>query len=141
MAFLRLFLLSLVIISCADSSPKPNSRSDLFSGNDSFGKTWQIQNIEIELGTLQPKSCVLDNFITYYPDGSYEVREGATKCDPNDPPAVVGEWYLNDEEDLLYVVIDGNPQIWDIEETQADSHRITSNFIEGDRTYTLILSN
>lgn len=141
MAFLRLILLSLIILSCTDSTPKPDSRSDLFSGSDAFGKTWQIQDIEIELGTLQPKSCVVDNFITYYPDGTYEVREGATKCDPGDPPAIIGKWYLDNDEETLFVVIDGTTQAWEIEETKTDIHRITSNFIEGDRTYTLILSN
>ncbi|WP_462248392.1 hypothetical protein [Ekhidna sp.] len=141
MAFLRLTLLSLIILSCSESSPRPSNRSDLFSGTDSFGKTWQILEIEIELGTLRPNSCVLDNFITYYPNGVYEVREGATKCDPNDPPSMTGQWYLDDSEETLFVIINGDTQVWDIEETQTDSHRITSNFIEGNRTYKLILSN
>ncbi len=141
MAFLRLTLLSLIIFSCTESSTRPDSRSDLFSGSDSFGKTWQIQEIEIELGTLQPKSCVMDNYITYFPNGTYEINEGATKCDPSDPPGAIGKWYLDDAEETLFVEIGGETQVWDIDETKTDSHRITSNFQEGDRTYTFVLSN
>lgn len=141
MAFLRLILLAFVIISCAESSTRPASRSDLFSGSDSFGKTWQIQQIEIELGTLQPNPCVTDNFITYYPNGTYEINEGATKCDPNDPPGNIGTWYLDDQEERLFVELEDSTQVWDIDETQTDSHKITSSFREGNRTYTFILSN
>lgn len=141
MAFLRLTLLSLIIISCSESTPRPESRSDLFSGQDAFGKTWQVQEIEIELGTLRPNSCVTDNFITYYPDGTYEINEGATKCDPSDPPGATGQWHLDNSEEKLFVEINNNIQIWEIKETRSDSHRITSSFEEGDRTYTFVLSN
>ncbi|MEO9485293.1 MAG: hypothetical protein ABJG47_17675 [Ekhidna sp.] len=140
MAFLRLILLSFIVISCADSSPRPLSRSDLFSGQDKFGKTWQIQQIEIELGTLLPKSCVTDNFITYYPNGTYEINEGATKCNPEDLPGVIGQWYLDNEEDRLFIEIDDSLQVWYIDETRSDYHKITSDFKEGNRTYTFSLS-
>lgn len=141
MAFLRLFLLSLIVIGCAESSPRPESRSELFSGLDEFGKTWQIQQIEIELGTLQPNSCVKDNFITYYPSGIYEINEGATKCNPTDLPGVVGQWYLDDTEEKLFVEIGDSIQVWDIDDTKTDSHQITSTFKEGNRTYTFTSSN
>ncbi|MEP1033173.1 hypothetical protein [Ekhidna sp.] len=117
------------------------SRADLFSGQDAFGKTWQIQQIEIDLGTLLPNSCVTDNFITYYPNGTYEINEGATKCDPSDLPGIIGEWYLDSMEERLFVEIDDSIQVWDIDETQTDSHKITSSFKEGNRTYTFTLSN
>ncbi len=141
MAFFRLTVFVLIITSCAETSTRPTSRADLFSGQDSFGKTWQIQSIEIELGTLQPNSCVTDNFITYYPNGTYEINEGATKCEPGDPPGVIGQWYLDTQEENIFIDINGNVQVWEITETQTDSHRITSNFTEGNRTYTYILSN
>lgn len=141
MAFLRLSLISLIVIGCAESSPRPIDRSDLFSGQGSFGKTWQIQKIELELGTLQPRTCLTDNFITYYPNGTYEINEGATKCDPGDLPGVIGRWYLDSKEERLFVEIADSTQVWIIEETRSDLHRITSVFEEGDRTYTFILSN
>lgn len=141
MAFLRLTLLTLVIASCAESTPRPTSRADLFSGNDTFGKTWQVQEIELEIGTLQPNTCVTDNFITYYPNGTYEVNEGASKCDPSDPPGEVGKWFLDDREETLFVDINGSIQRWEIDLTRSDLHRISSSFEEGDRTYTFILSN
>ncbi len=141
MAFLRLSLLSLIIWGCSESTPRPESRSELFSGVNEFGKTWQIQEIEIELGTLLPKTCVTDNFITYFPDGTYEINEGATKCDPQDLPGVIGQWFLDTSEERLFVEIGDSVQVWDINSTSEDSHRITSQFVEGNRTYTFILSN
>ena len=141
MAFLRLALLALIIASCAESSPRPASRADLFSGQDAFGKTWQVQEIELEIGTLQPKTCVTDNFITYFPNGSYEINEGASKCNPNDPPGSVGRWYLDDREEILFVEIGESIQRWQIDLTKSDLHRISSSFEEGDRTYTFVLSN
>lgn len=141
MAFLRLTLLVIVISSCAESSPRPSSRADLFSGEDTFGKTWQVQEIELEIGILQPSSCVTDNFITYYPNGTYEINEGASKCDPNDPPGTVGTWYLDKREETLFIEIDGNIQRWEIDLTKKDLHRLTSSFEEGNRTYTFISSN
>ncbi|MEP0987018.1 hypothetical protein [Ekhidna sp.] len=140
MAFLRLFLLATILISCVEDSPRPESRSHLFSGTDEFGKTWQIEEIEIELGTLVPHSCLTDNFITYYPNGTYEINEGASKCNPSDPPGVMGKWYLNRLENRLFVEIGDSIQSWEIEETKEASHRISSNFIEGYRTYSLHLS-
>lgn len=140
MAFLRLSLLSLILLSCVEDSPRPESRSQLFAGTDQFGKTWQINEIEIEIGTLIPHSCLTDNFITYYPNGTYEINEGASKCNPNDLPGIIGEWYLNRSENQLYVEIGDSIQIWEIEDTKEDSHRISSNFKEGYRTYSFHLS-
>lgn len=90
MAFLRLTLLVLIISGCVENSPQPVSRAELIAGTNEFGKTYQVNEIEIELGTITPHKCVTDNFITYYPNGTYEINEGATKCDPNDPPGMLG---------------------------------------------------
>ena len=140
MAFLRLTLLILIISSCIDHGPRPVSRAELIAGTDEFGKTYQVNEIEIELGTVTPHKCVTDNFITYYPNGTYEINEGATKCDPNDPPGIMGVWYMNDSQTQLFVVIEDNTQVWEIEETTSDQHRISSSFKEGHRIYTFTLS-
>ncbi|NQZ79004.1 MAG: hypothetical protein HRT61_23240 [Ekhidna sp.] len=140
MAFLRLTLLSLIIISCSESSIRPESRSELLAGTDRFGKTWQIQEIEVELGTLVPKTCLTDNFITYYPDGTYEINEGATKCNPDDFPGLIGAWNLDRSQNRLFVAIGDSTQAWDIDETTRNTHQITSLFREGYRTYSFILS-
>lgn len=140
MAFLRLTILILFFSSCSDHGIKPESRSEQLSGTNQFGKTWQIQRIEVELGTLIPKTCLTDNFITYYPNGTYEINEGATKCTPDDPPGLIGNWSLDRSENRLIVEISDSTQIWDIDQTNVNSHRITSSFKEGHRSYSFILS-
>lgn len=140
MAFLRLIFIVLIISGCADNGPRPISRAELIAGSSEFGKTWQVDRIEIEIGTVTPHKCVTDNFITYYPNGTYEINEGATKCNPNDPPGIKGVWYMNDSQTQLFVDIEGSTQIWEIEETTSDQHQISSMFREGHRIYTLVLS-
>lgn len=140
---LKLKLLPILVLlsSCYHSDPEPNDRPFLISGNDEFGKTWRISQIEIELGTLVPKTCVTDNFITYFPNGNYEINEGATKCDPNDPPAIVGTWEMNSFETKIFVTIEDSLQVWTIESVDRATHRISSEFQEGDRIYSLSTVN
>jgi len=141
MAFLRLSVLLLLLTSCTEDNPRPDSRVSLFAGSDANGKTWQITQIEVSFGTVTPNPCVTDNFITYYSNGNYDINEGATKCNPNDPPGVRGTWTLDDAEETMTVAIGDSIQTWTIEETKSESHRITSQFNDGSRTYVLTLSN
>lgn len=146
MAFLRLTLIPLaplvflMYLGCSYDEPRPD-RTELIAGSNSFGKTWQISNIQVELGTITPHRCVTDNYVTYYPSGRYEVNEGATKCDPSDPPALVGTWVLDDSGETLIISIDGAFQYWNIESLSSESLNITTQFEEGYRTYSFYSSN
>lgn len=141
MAFLRLNLLSLIIFSSCDyNEPKPPSREEMVAGTDRFGKTYQINKIEVELGELKPKRCITDNYITYFPNGSYEINEGATKCNPSDDPALSGTWSLINDR-ILVITFRDSVQNWDIESMTEGHHIISSDFKEGSRTYTLGSSN
>ncbi len=131
----------LLLSSCYQEHPTPTNTYELIAGVNEFGKTYQVNHITIEIGTVTPHRCVTDNFITYYPDGRYEINEGATKCDPNDDPAVTGFWSINRSETLLTVEIGDSTQVWEIESIKNSSHEVTSNFREGLRTYTFISSN
>ena len=42
--------------------------------------------------------CELDNFETYYTDGTWELNEGQTKCDESDPQARTLPWAFTDNE-------------------------------------------
>ena len=44
------------------------------------------------------KACELDNFETYYTDGTWELNEGQTKCDEWDPQARTLPWAFADNE-------------------------------------------
>jgi hypothetical protein len=45
--------------------------------------------------------CELDNFETYYTDGTWELNEGPTKCDEFDPQARTLPWAFADNETKL----------------------------------------
>ncbi|MEO9869578.1 hypothetical protein [Ekhidna sp.] len=139
MAFLRLIIIGILLTSCHEEPNRVN-RTDLIAGSDSFGKTWQVSHIDIEIGTVTPFRCVTDNYITYFPNGKYEINEGSSKCDPNDPPAVSGVWFMNETQEQLIVELGDSIQMWRIESMESDSHEITSLFKEGSRTYTFISS-
>lgn len=146
MAFLRLliiiplFSLVLLIDSCSYEEPAPD-RTTMIAGQDTYGKTWQINNIQAEFGTVTPFQCVTDNFVTYYPNGRYEINEGATKCDPSDPPAMVGTWEFDRSGDFLILIVDNVEQRWEIESLSSSSLSISTQFAEGYRTYSFHSSN
>ena len=141
MKYLRLLALSIIVFSsCELNEPKPAGREEFIASTSNFGKTWQISQIEVELGALTPKRCITDNFITYFPNGRYEMNEGATKCESSDPPAVSGTWFIEDDETLIITFSD-SIQIWDIESLAENRQIISSEFQEGSRTYTLSSSN
>ncbi len=141
MVYFRLLILSLILFSsCELNEPKPVGREELIAGTSNFGKTWQINQIEVELGALTPKRCITDNFITYFPNSRYEMNEGATKCESSDPPAISGNWIIEDDETLIITFSD-SVQVWDIESLVENQQIISSEFEEGSRTYTLFSSN
>ena len=122
-------------ISCGESED-PSLR-ELLAGNHEDGKSWKITAIEVELGTLQPYECVRDNNITYFPNGRYEVNEGETKCDPYDPPAYIGTWLYDDKLNKLSIKISDSSKLYTIDYLDEFTQRITSTFIDGERTYVL----
>ena len=128
-------------MACDEEQAEPNDRSYLIAGNTAFGKTWRVSQIEVSFGTVSPHPCVTDNFITYFPDGNYEINEGATKCSPTDPPAVTGVWTLNSFETKIFVELGDSLQTWNIQAIDKNSQRISSEFNEGERIYVLSLVN
>lgn len=125
------------LMSCDESGNQIISNRDLIAGSEAEGKTWRISTIEVELGALVPKSCLTDNNITYFPGGQYEVNEGSTKCDPTDPPAYTGRWFFNKDETELTVQMGDSVKVWNILQLKSDKHRISSTFVDGQRTYLL----
>lgn len=96
----------LSIFSCKKSttSVTPKTKTELLSGTTS--KTWKNtkaeatnpQGLKIDLVSTQP-TCVTDNLLIFFPNKSYEIREGATKCNPTDPDLLLkANWSLNATE-------------------------------------------
>jgi len=138
---LPLIIPFIIFSSCEEHFSNSSSNQELIAGNNSFGKTWQIDQIEVDLGELIPKSCIKDNFIKYYPDGTYEIGEGQSKCNPEDPQSFRGSWTFNRSQDELTIEIGDSVQVWNIIQLNDYKQTIFSSFSEGGRTYRLISIN
>ncbi len=128
----------LSLLSCGDDGPDLETSTDLLAGQTDDGKIWRIISIELDgLGTIDPFECLQDNNITYYPNGRYEVNEGTTKCNPNDPPGLQGSWSLDEANAELTVIIGDSSMMWEVEQLTENYHRLNGPFDGGNRTYVL----
>lgn len=100
---ITLFTLSLTFSSCKKSETAPKTKLELLAGTTS--KTWKISTAIAKEGTLElnlinsQPACRIDNTMTLFPNKTYEIREGATKCATNDPDLVVkANWNLSADE-------------------------------------------
>lgn len=94
------------LFSCKKSTTDvtPKTKTELLAGTVS--KTWKNTKAEatnpsglkIDLVVTQP-ACVTDNLLIFFPNKSYEIREGATKCNAADPDLLLkANWSLNATE-------------------------------------------
>ena len=81
---------------------------ELLTNNSS--KTWQVKDGVAKQGELEvnliasQNPCVTDNQITLYSDFSYEFKEGATKCNPDDPDTILkANWELAADESSITI--------------------------------------
>ena len=99
--------ISLFLMSCKkDSSTTNNStKTDLITKS-----SWKYQDAGADLdknGTIdlsitsQLQACETDNTLTLRADGTGTLDEGATKCDPNDPPTSDVSWSFSNNETSL----------------------------------------
>ena len=70
---------------------------------------------------LFTEDCIKDDLITYDffgGEGTYTIREGASKCDPNDPNTnEVGDWRINSDATEFYIEpSNSSEQTWKIKE-------------------------
>ena len=93
------------ILSCKKTATviTPKSKTQLLSGTTT--KTWKNTKAEatngglkIDLAITQP-TCVTDNLLIFSPNKTYEIREGATKCNPADADLLLkANWGFNATE-------------------------------------------
>ena len=99
------------IFSCKKNTTDvtPKSKTELLAGTVS--KTWKNTKAEasdpsglkIDLVLNQP-TCVTDNLLRFFPNKSYEIREGTTKCNAADPDLLLkANWSLNATETQFLV--------------------------------------
>ncbi len=82
----------------------PKTKTELLAGTVS--KTWKNikaeatnpSGLKIDLVTTQP-TCVTDNLLIFFPNKTYELREGLTKCNASDPDLLLkANWSYNATE-------------------------------------------
>ncbi|MFD2521229.1 hypothetical protein [Emticicia soli] len=95
---------SLVMFSCKEKAVVLKSKTEYLAGTTS--KSWKNtkaeatnpQGLKVDLVLNQP-DCVVDNRLVFYPNNTYEFKEGATKCSPNDPDIILkSNWTFLDNE-------------------------------------------
>ena len=88
-----IFLLVSIIMSCEPTEPRPSKTDQLCSG------TWKLIDMQAKVnasfvsayGNLP--ACFKDNIYSFKKEGTYEVAEGVTKCNVNDPDILEkGTW-------------------------------------------------
>lgn len=100
-----LFISILFVFSCKknETTVTPKTKTEYLAGTTS--KSWKNtkaqatnQGLTIDLVATQP-TCVVDNILTFATNKTYEIREGATKCNTADADLVLkANWSFNTDE-------------------------------------------
>lgn len=97
--------------SSVEPQPQPPSKTQLISKG-----AWKIAKIEEKNGsapwvdiTSNIDACEIDNNLVLRSDLSYELNEGITKCDANDPQVVeTGTWKFDSNETKMNFTATGS---------------------------------
>lgn len=102
---IALSLVLVTLFSCKKSEVvvSPKTKTEFLAGTSS--KSWKNTKaiaanggLTIDLVNSQP-TCVVDNILTFSTTKTYEIREGATKCNTADPDLVLkANWGFNADE-------------------------------------------
>lgn len=133
---------SLSLFSCKEKTVINKSKTELLAGTVS--KTWkntkaeasQPGGLKIDLVITQP-TCITDNLLTFYPNNTYEFREGATKCNATDPDLLLkANWSFTENETKFKIdkiIFQGR----EVNDTVFDIVELTDNIFTGSTTLTL----
>lgn len=98
------------LISCNDKDAAPKSSLELLTNNSQ--KAWKLSDGFIKLDNTSQLSilgarpvCETDNLLILKSDKTYDVTEGATKCNLNDPNNIItsANWSISDDGKILEV--------------------------------------
>jgi hypothetical protein len=102
---IALSLLLITLFSCKKSETvvTHKTKTELLAGTSS--KSWKNTKaiaadggLTVDLVYSQP-TCVVDNILTFSTIKTYEIREGATKCNSADPDLILkANWSFNTDE-------------------------------------------
>ncbi len=81
--------------------------------------------------TSQLKACQIDNVSIFNSNTTYEVNEGASKCNTTDPQVVSsGTWSFQSSQTQLQVITSTTNQVFDIV-TISDTQLVVTTIIPG----------
>ncbi len=101
-----------MFIFAACSSEDDKTKTELLTAQSWKATHIYIENVDV-IGDFD--ECDADDLTTYFEDGNYQVDEGATKCDPENPQIVEeGTWSFNADETELTTVSDGLTMVYTI---------------------------
>lgn len=140
---ITLIIAGLLLFSCKEKAVVVKSKTEYLAGTVS--KTWKNtkaeatepgKGLKIDLVITQP-ACITDNILIFYPNNTYEFREGATKCGANDPDLLLkANWTFLDNETkfkidkIVFLGREVNDTIFEIVE-------LNDNIFTGKTTLTL----
>jgi hypothetical protein len=141
---ITLALASMALVSCKDKPVEvAKTKTEYLAGKVS--KTWKNtkaeatepgKGLKIDLVITQP-DCVKDNLLIFYPNNTYELREGATKCGANDPDLLLkSNWTFQENETKFKIdriVFLGK----EINDTVFDIVELNDNIFTGKTSLTL----
>ena len=133
----------LILFSCKEKQPiAAKSKTEYLAGTVS--KTWKNTKAEatnsgglkVDLVLNQP-ACITDNILIFYPNNTYELREGATKCGANDPDLLLkANWSFVENETKFKIdkiVFQGR----EVNDTVFDIVELNDNIFTGKTSLTL----
>lgn len=129
------------MVSCIETDESVPTREELLAGSGDGGRSYYISSVELSQddfsGSLILNECVTDNTWIYYPNGRYEENEGRSKCEPGDPPGLVGTWTLSEDGHELLVTIGRETTVWEVLSLTDDGHEIVRTSSNGEVVFFL----
>lgn len=101
--FFGILLLTATLASCKKDK---QSKTELLTD-----KSWKIIKAEVKSGSgpfvdffQMEDDCTKDDLQTFFTNNTYQITEGATKCDSGDPDLIdSGSWALTENETMLSI--------------------------------------
>lgn len=127
LALITLSAILILSIGCSKDDTQPTA-SELFS------KSWiqtdlltTVNGITQSVFDDEYELCDQDNAYNFKSDGTFNITENTTKCDPSDPDEVAaGTWTILEDGKKLTITRTGeDPQVLDIDELTASSMKVS----------------
>jgi len=127
LALIALSAFLIISIGCSQQDKQPTA-SELLSKNwIQIDLLATVNGISESVFADEYELCDQDNAYNFKSDGTFNVTENTTKCDPTDPDLVAtGTWtILEDGKKLTITRTSEEPQTLDIEELTATSMKVS----------------